>query len=109
VLKVLPRERKGNRPHARVCRGGRAAADRVRLPPMVSRTDPASWEDDDDEKKGGASLGLRRRFSEFDCPSCSANNPFDEFGNGDEVRCSWCGLEFRALVDDEGALRLKEL
>ena len=106
---MLPLQRKGNRPHARVCRGGRAATDRVTLVSMVSRTDQTSWEDDDDEKKSGASLGVRRRFSEFDCPSCSANNPFDEFGNGDEVLCGWCGLEFRAQVDDEGALRLKEL
>lgn len=77
---------------------------------MVSPTDRASWDgDDDDEKKSAASLGVRRRFSEFDCPACSANNPFDEFGNGDEVLCNWCGLEFRAQVDDEGTLRLKEL
>jgi hypothetical protein len=91
-----------------MCRGGRAAAVRVKLPSMVSRTD-ASWDDDDDEKKSAEALGVRRRFSEFDCPSCSANNPLDEFGNGDDVLCSWCGLEFRARVDDEGVLRLKEL
>lgn len=64
---------------------------------------------DDDEKKTGKALGANRRFAEFECPSCSANNPFEEFGNRDEVLCSWCGLEFRALVDDEGNLRLKEL
>ena len=64
---------------------------------------------EDEEKKSGKSLGTKRRFAEFECPSCSANNPFDEFGNNDEVLCSWCGLEFKASVDDEGTLRLKEL
>ncbi len=54
-------------------------------------------------------MGVRRRFSEFECPACSANNPFDEFGNNDEVLCNWCGVQFKALVDDEGALKLKEL
>jgi hypothetical protein len=64
--------------------------------------------EDEDEKPTGKSLGSRRRFSEFECPACSAHNPFDEFGNKDEVLCNWCGIEFIALVDDEGVLRLKE-
>ena len=65
--------------------------------------------DEDESPKDAAALGTRRRFSEFECPACSANNPFDEFGNNDEVLCSWCGLSFKAQVDDEGTLRLKEL
>ena len=64
--------------------------------------------DDEDEKPTGKALGARRRFSEFECPTCSANNPFDEFGNNDEVLCNWCGIEFIALVDEDGVLRLKE-
>jgi hypothetical protein len=64
--------------------------------------------DDDDEKPSGSALGTRRRFEEFECPACSAHNPFDEFGNNDEVLCNWCGVEFKALVDEEGVLRLKE-
>lgn len=67
------------------------------------------FEQDEDEKKPGAEQGTRRRFEEFDCPTCSANNPSDSFGNGDEVLCGWCGLSFKAVVDDEGRLRLKEL
>lgn len=66
-------------------------------------------EDDDEDKKSGKALGARRKFEEFECPSCSADNPFDAFGNGDEVLCSWCGQTFRALVDTEGTLKLKEL
>jgi len=64
--------------------------------------------DDDDEKPTGAALGTRRRFEEFECPACSAHNPFDAFGNNDEVLCNWCGIEFKAVVDEEGILRLKE-
>jgi uncharacterized Zn-finger protein len=69
----------------------------------------AALADEDESSKDGAALGVRRRFSEFECPTCSANNPFDEFGNNDEVLCGWCGLQFQALVDDEGKLKLKEL
>jgi hypothetical protein len=76
-------------------------------PPDDRLDDPS--EQDDDDKKSGRALGTRRRFEEFDCPACSANNPFDTFGNGDEVLCNWCGMQFRAVVDEEGALRLKEL
>ena len=65
-------------------------------------------ESEDDDKKTGRDLGSKRRFDEFECPACSANNPFDTFGNGDDVLCNWCGMEFRAIVDEEGSLRLKE-
>ncbi len=65
--------------------------------------------EDEDEKPTGKALGTKRKFDEFECPACSANNPYDTFGNGDEVLCNWCGMSFRALVDDEGTLRLKEL
>jgi uncharacterized protein (DUF983 family) len=64
--------------------------------------------DDEDEKPTGKALGTKRRFEEFECPACSAHNPFDAFGNNDEVLCNWCGIEYVALVDDEGNLRLKE-
>ena len=65
-------------------------------------------EAEDDEKKTGKALGTKRKFEEFECPACSANNPFDTFGNGDDVLCNWCGMEFRVVVDDEGNLKLKE-
>jgi hypothetical protein len=65
---------------------------------------------EEDEKLTGAALGVKRKFDEFECPSCSANNPWGEgFGNNDEVLCNWCGMQFKAVVDDEGSLRLKEL
>ncbi len=63
---------------------------------------------DDDEPKGQEELGRARRFGDFDCPDCSANNPYDDaFGDGDEVRCYYCGQEFRADVNDSGRLKLK--
>jgi hypothetical protein len=64
--------------------------------------------DDDDDPKGAEVLGRSRRFGDFDCPECNANNPYDDkFGHGDEVRCYYCGQEFRADVNDDGRLRLK--
>jgi len=64
---------------------------------------------DDDEKPSGDDLGRDRRFKDFDCPDCNANNPYDDsFGDGDEVRCYYCGQEFKAQVTDAGRLRLKE-
>ena len=69
-----------------------------------------SDQEEDDDKKSGRAQGGKRRFDEFDCPTCSANNPVgDGFGSGDEVMCNYCGLEFRVQVDDEGKLKLREL
>ena len=66
--------------------------------------DPEDAFDDEEPKSGGR----RRKFREFDCPECNANNPYDDgFGDGDEVLCHYCGEEFRAAVSDEGRLRLK--
>jgi DNA-directed RNA polymerase subunit RPC12/RpoP len=62
---------------------------------------------EEDEPKGGEE-DQGRRFTDFDCPDCSANNPYDDsFGNGDEVRCYYCGQEFRADVSDSGRLKLR--
>jgi hypothetical protein len=48
-------------------------------------------------------------FDEFDCPLCSAYNPYgDGFRKGDEIRCCYCGTEFKAHVSDEGKLKMKE-
>jgi hypothetical protein len=64
--------------------------------------------DDKDSKDSPESAN--RKFGDFDCPNCNANNPYDEkFGDGDEVRCFYCGCEFGARVDDSGRLKLKEL
>jgi aerobic-type carbon monoxide dehydrogenase small subunit (CoxS/CutS family) len=68
-----------------------------------------SDDEDDDEDVARAAQGHRRRFTEFECPTCSAHNPVgDAFGNGDDVFCGYCGQSFVALVDEDGALRLKE-
>ena len=63
---------------------------------------------DDDDKKATVSGG--KVFDEFDCPSCDANNPYDDgFRSGDEVRCFYCGLLFKVKVTDDGRLKFKEL
>ncbi len=70
--------------------------------------DPHQMDEEDVEK--GAGEGPERRFQDFDCPVCNANNPYDDsFGNGDEVLCYYCGQGFRVLVSGEGRLRLREL
>ena len=69
--------------------------------------DQYDMEDDEKEAQAG---GSSSRFSEFDCPGCSANNPVDPaFGEGDEVLCNYCGTEYRAKVSDEGRLKLREV
>lgn len=66
---------------------------------------------DEEEVEGqGFGEGASRRFNDFDCPACNANNPYDDgFGDGDEVLCYYCGQEFKVRVSDEGRLRLKEV
>ncbi len=66
---------------------------------------------DDEEKQGSPDeAGQGRRFCDFDCPECAANNPYDDgFGHGDEVRCYYCGQEFRVAVSDSGKARFKVL
>ncbi|HET7754692.1 MAG TPA: hypothetical protein VFK85_12355 [Anaeromyxobacteraceae bacterium] len=69
--------------------------------------DPRSFGDDDEESEFQEN-GRRRRFREFDCPECAANNPLDDgFVDGDEVLCNYCGQELRAQVSEEGKLRLR--
>ncbi|MBZ4396838.1 hypothetical protein OWM54_04800 [Myxococcus sp. MISCRS1] len=62
--------------------------------------------DDDDAKettKGG-------RLKEFDCPGCDANNPVhDGFGDGDELRCNYCGCEYKVKISAEGRAKFKEI
>ena len=66
--------------------------------------------DDDAETREMDLAGPGRRFGDFDCPDCSANNPYDDaFGDGDEIRCYYCGAEFLVKVTEEGRLKLKGL
>lgn len=65
--------------------------------------------DDDEVEAQGVREGASRRFTDFDCPACNANNPYDDgFGDGDEILCYYCGQEYRVRVSDEGRLKLKE-
>ena len=67
--------------------------------------DPHAYAVEDDD----ATPPERRRFAEFECPLCSATNPYDEpFGDRDDVLCFYCGTEFEARVGSEGRLTLRE-
>jgi hypothetical protein len=64
----------------------------------------------DDDAPARELEGAHRRFQDFDCPDCAANNPYDDgFGDADEIRCYYCGQEFRVHVTDEGRLKLKAI
>jgi hypothetical protein len=64
--------------------------------------------EEEEAKKSGEALGTRKKFDEFECPTCEAYNPHAEFGNGDEVNCAYCGLPFEVEVTDEAKLILRE-
>lgn len=65
------------------------------------------YEDDD---RSPSDEGAARRFKDFDCPDCAANNPYDDgIGDGDEIRCYYCGQDFRVTVSDAGRLKLKAI
>jgi len=70
---------------------------------MGYRDDLAAGGGDDDDESSQAS----RKFSEFDCPDCDANNPTDSFSDGDEVRCHYCGSLFSVKVGDSGRLKFR--
>ncbi len=63
---------------------------------------------EEEAKKSGEEEGARRKFTEFECPTCSAYNPREPFGADEELRCNYCGLGFIAVVTDDGRLKLRE-
>ncbi|HZZ83514.1 MAG TPA: hypothetical protein VFE30_03165 [Anaeromyxobacteraceae bacterium] len=68
--------------------------------------DPHGMDEDDDF--AGKDAGPQRKYTDFDCPECNANNPLDEpITDGVELRCCYCGEEFRARLSDEGRLKLR--
>jgi transcription elongation factor Elf1 len=61
--------------------------------------------DDGDDSAGGP-----KRRKDFDCPDCNANNPADDgFAPGDEVRCNYCGMEYKVELSSEGRWRFREI
>ena len=64
--------------------------------------------EEDEARKDPGRLGSRRKFDEFECPSCSAHNPYADFGSGESVVCGYCGQSFDVLVNDDGQLKLRE-
>lgn len=71
--------------------------------------------DEDDEKprlrrdKDGYLRPDNMRF-EFDCPECSANNPWDDgFRDQDEVQCHYCSESFRVTIGERGRMKFKSV
>ncbi len=51
----------------------------------------------------------KKVWTEFECPECTANNPWDDgFTVGEELFCSWCGavLLVKRQGDDGDRFRL---
>jgi len=47
---------------------------------------------------------------EFDCPECSANNPWDQgFNEGDEVTCHYCGQDLKVVAFETKRVKWKLL
>jgi DNA-directed RNA polymerase subunit RPC12/RpoP len=68
------------------------------------------FDDDDKGKKGKGGHGGGKAHKEWDCPSCYANNPTDEpISDAEELRCNYCGNEFRVSFTEAGKMRFKEL
>ncbi len=71
---------------------------------MANRLPQHAQHDADDDEKD-----VDRR-DDFDCPVCSANNPYDDgFKPGDEIRCFYCGQEFKVEKTAEGRWRYREI
>jgi DNA-directed RNA polymerase subunit RPC12/RpoP len=59
----------------------------------------------DDDERGSAEP--KKRFREYECPECNADNPMaDGIYEGDEVHCFYCGIPLIATVRD-GKLKMK--
>jgi transcription elongation factor Elf1 len=68
---------------------------------------PADLNADEDDLKEEVS---GHRPTDFDCPTCSANNPMEsELRDRDEISCHYCGAQFQVRINDVGRLKLKEL
>lgn len=67
------------------------------------------WHDDGDDRPKGP---VGKVLKDWDCPSCNANNPTEEFvpeKKSAEVRCNYCGVEYKVSLTDEGRFKFKEL
>jgi hypothetical protein len=65
------------------------------------------YDDDEDDK---VLTPAQKKFKEFECPGCDANNPADPpIGMGDEVLCNYCGCDYQVVVTDELKLKLRPL
>ena len=67
--------------------------------------DPIHFQEEEEEE---AEPAVTKK--DFDCPLCSANNPYDEgFKIDDEIQCYYCGAEFKVTLGHDGRWRFREL
>ena len=67
-------------------------------------------DDGETERDEARSVAGRRVPSDFDCPSCNANNPLEAAPrDGDEVLCNYCGTQYLVKRPDDGRIRLREI
>ena len=67
-------------------------------------------DDFSDDAERASDIAATKVFDEFDCPNCNANNPYgDGFRVGEEIRCYYCGTEYKVKITDTGKLKLKEM
>jgi transcription elongation factor Elf1 len=63
---------------------------------------------EDDEKDDAK--GKKKKFDEFDCPSCNANNPWpDGLHDNEEVLCHYCGTSYLVRFTDDSRFKLREI
>lgn len=79
---------------------------------MSTKYDANHVEEDDNKPrlKRGKDGYLRRDdlLYEFDCPDCSANNPWgDGFADQAEIQCHYCGTDFRVTFLEGKKLKFK--
>ncbi len=68
---------------------------------------PADLNADEDDLKEEVA---KTRATDFDCPTCNANNPMDgALRDRDEISCHYCGAEFQVRINTDGRMKLKEL
>ena len=68
----------------------------------------SKYAEDEDAPRVKATDGLL--LKEFECPGCNAHNPCDEkiSKRGVEIRCHYCGVEFKFTLDETGRVKIKE-
>ena len=64
----------------------------------------------DDDDSADSEGTAKKIWTEFQCPECEADNPYDDgFGFGHEVACHWCGRLYLVRGVTESKYRFEEV